>query len=243
VTLSALYDLTLGLAFPRRFSQSLLLLKQHHVRNCLTEIQRHIPRFQDANVEIVDGSFDIMVSGASLFDAPDGQVIQVVVGGEGCQTQHAVMCSHLHLQQMQVAFANAYDCGDPEIPSAYPTATVHWARDDGDLLVYPWVPAGLSIGVRWRGIKRNWAPTNDIWWANEDRVTEAIRRYLVAYDKEGCEGFADALTMFRDELATLKAEQFHILNPTQYNPYEADILFPAHCVTHGDTSSAIVGST
>lgn len=244
MTFSSLKALVFGLAFPRRFSPSLLPLKEHGLKQGLTEIQRYIPRFQEANVDIVDGTYDIMVSGASVFDAPDGEIKQLVVGGDGCATTHAVLSSYLHLQKMQAAFANSFDCYDPYIKPAYPTSKIYWARDDSDLMVYPWVPAGFSIGIRWKGIKRDWVDASDIWWADNGRISELLRRYLVAWDKEGCPEFSDHLTMFREELAILKFEQFRIDNPTSYDPYAVDILFPSLCgSSNGNTETTTAGAT
>lgn len=237
---SVLINSVLGLAFPRRFSPSLLSLKQHTFRHGLTAIQRSIPRFQEGNVDIVAGTWDAQVSGATVMDAPSGDIVQVAVGNDGCETMHATLVSALHMQSMQTAFARSYDCGDPDLPPLYPTSQVFWARDEGDLVVYPWVPDGWSIGIRWKGIQRKWLDDSEIWWADNDRVTEVLRRYMVAYDKEGCEGFADLLTMFRDELATLKFEQFRQDNPVQYNPYSVDMLFPAKIRndSQGDSTAA-----
>jgi len=243
MTFLDLSNLVLSLAFPRRFSPSMLPLKKHLVKHGLTEIQRHIERFQEGNMDVIEGASELAVSGATVIDAPDGRVIQIAVGRDDCKALFATLSSHLHLQKMQQAFSDAYDCGDAEIPPFYPTSSVYWARDDKDLLIYPWVPCDWSIGIRWRGIKREWADDTEIWWA--DKVVETLRRYLVAWDKEGCEGFGDLLTLYRDELANLKAEQFHVMNPTQYDPYTADFLFPRKCPTHchDDATATPVGAT
>lgn len=239
---SDLITKVLGLAFPRRFSPSLLALKQHTFRAGLTDIQRYIPRFQESNVDIVAGSWDAQVSGATVLDAPGGEIVQVAVGGEGCETIHGTLTSHLHMQSMQASFARSYDCGDPELPPAYPTSKVFWARDDGDLMVYPWVPDGWSIGIRWRGIRRTWTDDTEIWWADEDRVTECLRRYMVAYDAEGCDNFGDLLVMYRDERSTLKFEMFRQGNPVQYNPYAEDILSSVKVKSQNDTQGNSAGA-
>jgi len=234
VTISDLKTQVLSLAFPRRFNQSLLALKEHLIFQGLTDIQRYIPSFKQGNVDIIPGSFDMMVSGATIIDAPDGQIQQVLVGADGCRTIPASLRDKLVIQRMQQEFANAYDCGDSSIESVYPTASVSWARDGGDLMVYPWVPTGWSIGIRWDGIKRSWANTYDVWWA--DKVIEILRMHAIAYDDVKCPEFEKLFQLYREELAKLRAEIFNNQNPTQYDPYSSDVLWPS-CGTTNDTGT------
>lgn len=235
MTITALIDRVLELAYPRRFNQSLLELKKHLIYQGLTEIQRAIPSFCQDNVDIVSGSFDIAVSGASVFDAPDGDIVQVAIGTDGCKTMDATLVDHWKLQTMQKEFADAFDCGDASIKPLYPTSRAFWARDRNDLMVYPWVPDGWMIGVRWNGVKRNWANAFDLWWG--DRAVEVLRRYVLSMDVVNCPEFGNAFGLYRNELAALRAEEFRKENPVQYTTYSRDVLFPVQCPTPNDTGS------
>lgn len=237
MTLEQTIDQVLSLAFPQRFAASLLPLKRHLVLQGLTDIQRHIPGFQVGNIDIIPGSFDKSVSGATVLDAPDGEIRRVAIGGEGCQTQFATLIGHRQMQGFQQSFAKAFDCGSPDAPPVYPTSRAYWSRDGGDLLVYPWVPDGWSIGVQWDGIKRSWESTYEIWWA--DQVIEILRAHAVAYHNPSCPEFERLFRLYLMELSKLRAERFQIENPVEFNPYSTDILFPQRCATiPSSTSSA-----
>lgn len=233
--IQAVIDQVLSLAFPRRFAPSLLPLKRHLIYSCLTEIQQSIPSFCVDNVDVIPGTFDLMTSGASIVDAPDGEISQVLVGGSDCQTIPATLISHLQMQRMQQSFADAFNCGSTEIKPLYPTSKAYWSRDRDAIAVYPWVPDGWNIGVRWNGVKRSWASTYDIWWA--DKAIETLRLHAIAYDDEKCPEFPRLYSLYKAELCKLKFEQFRIQNPTQYDPYATDVIWPAKCSTSNDTGS------
>lgn len=234
MTIADLKNQVLSLAFPRRFNQSLLALKEHLIFQGLTDIQRYIRSFREGNIDIIPGSFDLMVSGATIIDAPDGVISQVLVGADGCVTIPATLRDKLVLQRMQQEFARAYDCGDSSIESGYPPASVSWARDDRDIMVYPWVPTGWNVGIRWSGIKRSWANTYDVWWG--DKVIEVLRMHAIAYEDVKCKEFEKLYQLYRDELAKLRAEIFQNQNPSQYDPYSSDVLWPS-CGGSNDAGS------
>lgn len=236
MTLEQTIEQVLSLAFPQRFAASLLPLKRHLVTQGLTDIQRYIPGFQVGNVEIIPGSFDRSVSGATVLDAPDGEIRRVAVGGEGCATIFATLIGHRQMQGFQQSFADAFDCGSEDRAPAYPQAKVYWSRDRGDILVYPWVPDGLSIAIQWDGIKRSWSNTYDIWWA--ERAIETLRLHAMAFHDPKCQEFDRLFQLYRLELSKLRAEQFRIENPTDFNPYCSDTLFPQGCATVSSSTSS-----
>lgn len=239
MTVAAIIQQVLSLAFPRRVAPSLVNLKQHLVIQGMIDIQRYIPSFQEGNVEITDGTFDLNVSGATLINAPDGEIKQVAVGSNDYGTIHATLVDWRHMQKLQKQFEDAYGFGSADEPPAYPTSRVYYARDENDLLIYPWVPPGWMAGVRWRGIDRNLTDAKEVWWGS--RAIECLRLHAIAYDRVGCDDFSTLVALYRDELAKLKFEEFRKNHPTQYDPYQQDVLWPARCSTT-DADSATTGA-
>lgn len=233
MTVSEIVDKVLSLAFPKKFGHSMLGLKEHHVRHGLTEIQRRVEGFRVANTTILEATAEYMVSGASIVPAPQGFIEQVAVGNTNCMTTFCVVEPYPKVQQRQADWARVNLCGDPTVAQpCFPQAHVVWARDRGDIMIYPWVPAPWQIGIRWNGIVRDWGETNDVWWG--ESAIEALRLYVLwktAVD-DNCDQnrIGIAKTDFVDEAAKLKTEDFQIRNPVPLPTYIAEMLSQGWCM-------------
>lgn len=244
--LNALIDSVLSLAYPRRFGRELLSLKQHTVRHGLTDLQFRVKGFQASNTRTFKGGPGKMDSGATVVTAPDGEIEQVVVAenGNGNRMATTVYVAPGMMQQYQADFRSSYGSRTTPLDVLYPPRHVLWTVDDGDLLVYPWVPETWTVGYRWSGIRRVWEGNPDIWWGIH--ATEALRLFTLSSSEvdDSCRQVArDHREMYVYEAANLALEDNKKRFPKPPHTYLPDTLrgYPLSCT--GSTSGSTTVSS
>lgn len=245
MTVNALIDQVLSLAYPRRFGRDLRSLKNHLVLHGLTNLQARVPGFQSSNTTQTPGGSEGMDNGATVFTSPDGEIQEVVLGEpEGRRRMApANYIPPAKMQQFRADFATAFGYRTSVEEIFYPPHAIMWTVDDGQFLVYPWVPSTWTVGIRWRGIRRDWNGNADVWWG--DKAIEALRRYVLAMSAldEGCRPkSSDLYELYIDEAANLANEDRKKRFPNPPATYLTDSLgFGLNCSTDGTESEAVAG--